>query len=69
MKNMFSIHTHTHTHTPSIHLAYFGLPGVGSHWPCHLHLKSILRPKEELWKLKYFTIAKVYLIFKKKKIL
>jgi hypothetical protein len=28
-------------------------------------LKSILKAKEELWKLKYFTIAKIYLIFQK----
>jgi hypothetical protein len=29
-------------------------------WPCHLHiLKNIsLRQKEELWKLKYFTMQK-----------
>jgi len=31
-------------------------------------LKKYLKAKEELWKLKYFTIAKnIYLIFKKKK--
>jgi hypothetical protein len=30
-------------------------------------LKSILRPKEELWKLKYFTIAKIYLNLQKNK--
>jgi hypothetical protein len=28
-------------------------------------LKTNLKAKEELWKLKYFTIAKIYLIFKK----
>jgi hypothetical protein len=33
---------------------------------CYIIKKSILKPKEELWKLKYFTIAKIYLIFKKK---
>jgi hypothetical protein len=33
--------------------------------PTTLLKKSILRQKEELWKLKYFTIAKIYLIFKK----
>jgi hypothetical protein len=27
-------------------------------------LKKYLKAKEELWKLKYFTIAKLYLIFK-----
>jgi hypothetical protein len=30
-------------------------------------LKSILKAKEEeLWKFKYFTMQKIYLIFKKK---
>jgi hypothetical protein len=24
--------------------------------PCHAYFKSILRQKEELWKLKYFTM-------------
>jgi hypothetical protein len=34
--------------------------------PCHFTLKKYLKAKEELWKLKYFTIhAKIYLIFKK----
>jgi hypothetical protein len=29
-------------------------------------LKKYLKAKEELWKLKYFTIAKIHLIFPKK---
>jgi hypothetical protein len=34
-------------------------PEIVTLWPCHLHLKSILRPKEEgLWKFKYFTMQK-----------
>ncbi len=27
-------------------------------WPCHLHIKRYLTAKEELWKLKYFTMQK-----------
>jgi hypothetical protein len=27
-------------------------------WPCHLHLKEYLKAKEELLKLKYFTMQK-----------
>jgi hypothetical protein len=30
-------------------------------WPCHLHFKKYLKAKEEeLWKLKYFTMQKLY---------
>jgi hypothetical protein len=31
-----------------------------------IYIKTYLKEKEELWKLKYFTIAKKYLIFIKK---
>jgi hypothetical protein len=27
-------------------------------WPCHLHFKMCFKAKEELWKLKYFTMQK-----------
>jgi len=27
-------------------------------WPCHFTLKKYLKAKEELWKLKYFTMQK-----------
>jgi len=33
----------------------------------HFTFKNYLKAKEELWKLKYFTIAKIYLIFPQKK--
>jgi hypothetical protein len=40
--------------------------GCVTPWPCHLHLKKgSLRQKEELWKLKYFTMQK-YNLHKKK---
>jgi hypothetical protein len=29
-------------------------------WPCHLNFKSIFKAKEEVWKLKYFTMQKNY---------
>jgi hypothetical protein len=41
-------------------------------WPCHLHIKRYLKAKEELWKLKYFTMQKCNLqkiLWKKTKIL
>jgi hypothetical protein len=31
-----------------------------------IYIKRYLKAKEELWKLKYFTNAKIYLTFKKK---
>jgi hypothetical protein len=52
MKNMFSIHTYH----PS------GIFWTSRCWfPLALPftLKSMLRPKEELWKLKYFTMQKI----------
>jgi hypothetical protein len=36
-----------------------------SHCGLAIYIKKDLKAKEELWKLKYFTIAKIYLIFKK----
>jgi hypothetical protein len=36
-----------------------------SHCDLAICIKKYLKAKEELWKLKYFTIAKIYLIFKK----
>jgi hypothetical protein len=37
--------------------------GCDTLWPCHLKLESI-KAKEELWKLKYFTMQE-YIILKK----
>jgi hypothetical protein len=35
-------------------------------WPCHFTFKKeYLKAREELWKLKYFTMQKIHLIFKK----
>ncbi len=34
-------------------------------WPCHLHFKKYLKAKEELWKLKYFTMQWYNLQLKK----
>jgi hypothetical protein len=31
--------------------------GCDTLWPCHLHKKD-LQAKEELWKVKYFTMQK-----------
>jgi hypothetical protein len=62
---------------PKINLPNFILPGKIIHykrkinkgcvtrWPCHLHKKKYLKAKEELWKLKSFTMQKKILIFKK----
>jgi hypothetical protein len=36
-----------------------------SHYGLAIYIKNCLKAKEELWKLKYFTNAKIYLIFKK----
>jgi len=30
-----------------------------------IYIKKYLKANEKLWKLKYFTIAKIYIIFKK----
>jgi hypothetical protein len=32
--------------------------GCVAPWPCHLQKKKDLKAKEELWKLKYFTMQK-----------
>jgi hypothetical protein len=31
-----------------------------SHYGLAIYIKKYLKAKEELWKLKYFTIAKIY---------
>jgi hypothetical protein len=32
--------------------------GCVTMWPCHFYIKKYLKAKEELWKLKYFTMQK-----------
>jgi hypothetical protein len=40
--------------------------GCVSHCGLAIYIKTDLKAKEELWKLKYFTIAKIHLIFQQK---
>jgi hypothetical protein len=48
---------HTTSSYPIV-LKMFGKQGVWSHFGLAIYIKKYLKAKEELWKLKYFTMPK-----------
>jgi hypothetical protein len=48
---------HTTSSYPIV-LKMFGKQGVWSHFGLAIYIKKYLKAKEELWKIKYFTMPK-----------